>query len=156
MVKKWIDVPFTIKQGVTGVTLGTASTAGSGDGVTETELFTYDCPTGLTVVVLPLSSFAAYLLDNEAAPAESSAGVGVRIVHKDSAGNIVVDRIATSYESIKAFADQNSLKRFEDKFSVGEKEKITCYVVPDTGLSLNPAGCRFELRCRRVSKLLSI
>ncbi|GAI61792.1 unnamed protein product, partial [marine sediment metagenome] len=35
MPRKWIDVPFSINQGTPGVTLGTATTAGSGDGATE-------------------------------------------------------------------------------------------------------------------------
>jgi len=155
-MRKWIDVPFSINQGTPGVTLGAATAAGSGDGVVEAKLFEYLCPTGLTVVILPLSTLAAYLIDNEAAPAECTAGVPLRIVHVDSAGDITLNRIVTTYASIKDFADGNKLKRFKDKFSVGEKEKLICYVVPADSLSLNPAGSRFEIDCRRVSKLLTV
>ncbi|MBA7512106.1 hypothetical protein ES705_04107 [subsurface metagenome] len=155
-MRKWIDVPFSINQGTPGVTLGATTTAGSGDGVVEAELFTFLCPVGLTVVILPLATLAAYLLDNEAAPAECGDGVPLRIVHIDSAGDITLNRIVTTYASIKDFADQNKLKRFKDKFSVGEKEKLICYVVPENAKSLNPAGSRFEIDCRRVSKLLSV
>jgi len=155
-MRKYIDVPFSINQGTPGVTLGTATTAASGDGATEAELFTFLCPVGLTVVVLALSTLAAYLKDNEAAPAECGDGVALRIVHIDSAGDITLNRIVTTYASIKDFADQNKLKRFKDKFVVSEKEKLICYVVPETSLSLNPAACRFEIDCRRASKMLSV
>ena len=155
-MRKWIDVPFSINQGTPGVTLGTATTAASGDGETEAKLFEYLCPVGLTVVILPISTLAAYLKDNEAAPAECGDGVPLRIVHIDSAGDININRIVSTYASIKDFADQNKIKRFKDKFSVSEKEKLICYVVPADSLSLNPAACRFEIDCRRVSKLLSI
>ncbi|MBA7494216.1 hypothetical protein ES702_04790 [subsurface metagenome] len=154
--RKWIDVPFSINQATPGVTLGTATAAGSGDGATEAELFTFLAPVGLTVVILPLSTLAAYLLDNEAAPAECGDGTAVRIVHIDSAGDITLNRIVTTYAGIKDFADQNKLKRFKDKFSVGEKEKLICYTIPLTGVSLNPAGSRFEIDCRRVSKMLTV
>ncbi|MBA7477700.1 hypothetical protein ES707_13114 [subsurface metagenome] len=50
----------------------------------------------------------------------------------------------------------NSMKRFEAKFAIEEKEKLIIYVTPLTGKSLNPAGSRFEVACRAVSKLLSI
>lgn len=155
-MRKWIDVPFSINQGTQGVTLGTATTAGSGDGSTEAELFTFLCPTGLTVVILAVATLAAYLLDNEVSPAECDDGVALRIVHVDSAGDITLNRIVTTYASIKDFADQNKMKRFKDKFSVGEKEKLICYVVPQTGKSLNPAGSRFDIDCRRVAKLLTV
>ena len=155
-MRKWIDVPFSINQGTPGVTLGSATVAGSGDGVTEARLFEYLCPVGLTVVVLPIATLAAYLSDNEAAPAESGPETPVRIVHIDSAGDININRIVTTYASLKDFADQNKMKRFKDKFSVSEKEKLICYLIPTTGKSLNPAGSRFEIDCRRVSKLLTV
>ncbi|GAI67399.1 unnamed protein product [marine sediment metagenome] len=155
-MRKWIDVPFSINQGTPGITLGTATTAGSGDGVVEAKLFEFLCPVGLTVVILPIATLAAYLIDNEAAPAECSDGVPLRIVHIDSAGDITLNRIVTTYASIKDFADQNKLKRFKDKFAVSEKEKLICYVVPENAKSLNPAGSRFEIDCRRVSKLLTV
>jgi len=155
-VKKIIDVPYTIKPSDPNITLGDDITAGSGDGETEATLFSFLCPTGLTAVFLEVSSLAAYLSDNEAAPAEVSAGQSVRIVHVDSAGNITVPRIDTTYESMKDFADKNKMKRFEDKFSVCEKEKLVCYVIPESAKSLAPSLSRFEIRCRRVSKLLSI
>jgi len=155
-MRKWIDVPFNINQGTPGVTLGTATTAASGDGVTEAELFTFLCPVGLTVVILAVSTLAAYLLDNEAAPAECGDGVPLRIVHVDSAGDITLNRIVTTYAGIKDFADQNKMKRFKDKFAVSEKEKLICYVVPEDSLSVNPAASRFEIDCRRVSKLLTV
>ncbi|GAI73320.1 unnamed protein product, partial [marine sediment metagenome] len=62
----------------------------------------------------------------------------------------------TTYASIKDFADQNKMKRFKDKFAVSEKEKLICYVVPESAKSLNPAGSRFEIDCRRVAKMLSV
>jgi len=155
-MRKWIDVPFSINQGTPGVTLGTATAAGSGDGSTEAELFTFLCPVGLTVVVLATSTLAAYLKDNEAAPAECGDGVALRIVHIDSAGDITLNRIVTTYASIKDFADQNKLKRFKDKFAVSEKEKLICYVVPENAKSLNPAGSRFEIDCRRAAKMLTV
>ena len=155
-MRKWIDVPFSINQGTPGVTLGTPTAVGSGDGVTEAKLFEYLCPVGLTVVVLPIATLAAYLEDNEAAPAECSAGVAVRIVHIDSAGDITLNRIVTTYATLKNFADQNMLKRFRDKFAVSEKEKLICYVVPENAKSLDPTDSRFEIDCRRVSKLLTV
>jgi len=155
-MRKWIDVPFSINQSTPGITLGTASTAASGDGVTETKLFEFLCPVGLTVVIVPTSTLAAYLKDNEAAPAESGDETPLRIVHVDSAGDITLNRIVTTYATIKDFADQNKLKRFQDKFAVSEKEKLIAYVIPTTGLSLNPAACRFDISCRRVAKLLTV
>ncbi len=155
-MRKWIDVPFSINQGTPGVTLGSDTTAGSGDGVTEAKLGEFACPVGLTLVVLPISTLAAYLADNEAAPAEVADGTPVRIVHTDSAGTFTLDRINTVYARLKDFADQNKMKRFEAKFSIEEKEKLIFYVIPATGKSLNPATSRFEVACRAVSKLLSI
>jgi len=155
-MKKWIDVPYSINQATQGVTLGTATAAGSGDGVVEAVLFTFLCPVGLTVVIQPIATLAAYLLDNEAAPVECTDGVPLRIVHVDMAGDITLNRIVTTYASIKDFADQNKMKRFKAKFAVSEKEQLICYVVPGDSLSLNPAGSRFEIDCRRVSKLLSV
>ncbi len=155
-MRKWIDVPFSINQGTPGVTLGSDTTAGSGDGEVEAQLFEFLCPVGLTVVILPISTLAAYLSDNEAAPAECGDGVALRIVHIDSAGDITLNRIVTTYATIKDFADQNKLKRFKGKFSVGEKEKLLCYVVPASGSSLAPTKSRFEIDCRRVSKLLTV
>ena len=155
-MRKWIDVPFSINQATPGVTLGTDTTAGSGDGATESKLFEFLAPVGLTVVVLPISTLAAYLSDNEASSAECGDGVALRIVHVDSAGDITLNRIVTTYATIKDFADQNKLKRFKDKFSVGEKEKLICYVVPALNLSLAPSKSRFEIDCRRVSKMLTV
>lgn len=108
------------------------------------------------MVVLPIATLAAYLVDNEAGPAECLAGVAVRIVHIDSAGDITLNRIVTTYATLKDFADQNKMKRFKDKFAVSEKEKLIGYVVPSNALSLNPAGSRFEIDCRRMSKLLTV
>ncbi|GAI68348.1 unnamed protein product [marine sediment metagenome] len=155
-MRKWIDVPFSINQATPGVTLGSDTTAASGDGVTEAKLFEFLCPTGLTVVILPISTLAAYLSDNEAAPAESGDETPVRIVHIDSAGDITLNRIVTTYATLKDFADQNKLKRFKGKFSVGEKEKLICYTIPTTAKSSAPSKSRFEIDCRRVSKLLSV
>ncbi|GAI67241.1 unnamed protein product [marine sediment metagenome] len=155
-MRKWIDVPFSINQATPGVTLGSDTTAGSGDGATEAELFTFLCPVGLTVVILPISTLAAYLSDNEAAPAVAGDETPVRIVHIDSAGDITINRIVTTYAGIQDFADQNVLKRFKGKFSVSEKEKLICYTIPTTGKSSAPSKSRFEIDCRRVSKLLTV
>ncbi|MBA7621567.1 hypothetical protein ES703_28931 [subsurface metagenome] len=157
-MRKWIDVPYSLNESKPNWTAATATTAGSGDGVTEAELGTFLCPVGLTLVVLPISTLAAYLLDNEAAPTELADGTPVRIVHTDSAGNFALDRINTVYARLKDFADQNSMKRFEAKFAIAEKEKLIIYVTPATGKSLNSAvgSSRFEIACRAVSKLLTI
>ncbi len=155
-MRKWIDVPYSLNESKPNWTPGTATTAGSGDGVTEAKLGEFSCPVGLTLVVLPISTLAAYLKDNEAAPAELADGTPIRIVHTDSAGTFVLDRINTIYARLKDFADQNRMKRFEAKFAVAEKEKVIFYVIPATGVSLNPAASRFEIACRVVSKLLSI
>ncbi|MBA7477889.1 hypothetical protein ES705_22131 [subsurface metagenome] len=155
-MRKWIDVPYSLNESKPNWTAGSATTASSGDGVTEAKLGEFLCPVGLTLVVLPLSTLAAYLKDNEAAPAELADGTPIRIVHTDSAGTFVLDRINTVYARVKDFADQNKMKRFEAKFAVAEKEKVIFYVIPATGVSLNPAASRFEIACRAVSKLLSI
>jgi len=156
MPGKVIDVPFSIDQNDPNWTAGSSTTAGSGDGSTEALFGTFLCPVGMEVVILPMSSLAAYLADNEAAPAELGGGTSLRIVHTDSAGAIVVDRIKTVYDAIKDFADQAKLKRFEDKFKLVEKETIKFWVTPVTGKSLNPATGRFQINGRRISKLLSI
>ena len=158
MARKVIDVPYSLNESKPNWTAGSATTAGSGDGVTEAKLGEFLCPVGLTLVVLPISTLAAYLKDNEAAPAELADGTPVRIVHTDSAGTFVLDRINTVYARLKDFADMNKMKRFEAKFAIEEKEKLIFYVTPATGKSLNPAvgSSRFEVACRAVSKLLSI
>ena len=158
MARKWIDVPYSLNESKPNWTAGSATTAGSGDGVTEAKLGEFLCPVGLTLVVLPISTLAAYLKDNEAAPAELADGTPIRIVHTDSAGTFVLDRINTVYARVKDFADQNKMKRFEAKFAISEKEKLIIYCTPATGKSLNPAvaASRFEIACRAVSKLLSI
>lgn len=155
-MRKTIDVPYSLNESKPNWTAGSATAAGSGDGVTEAKLGEFLCPVGLTLVVLPISTLAAYLKDNEAAPAELADGTPIRIVHTDSAGNFVLDRINTIYARLKDFADMNKMKRFENKFAVAEKEKVIFYVTPATGVSLNPAASRFEITCRAVSKLLSI
>ena len=154
--RKVIDVPYSLNESKPNWTASAATAAGSGDGVTEAKLGEFLCPVGLTLVVLPISTLAAYLYDNEAAPAELADGTPVRIVHTDSAGSFVLDRINTVYARLKDFADMNKMKRFEAKFAVEEKEKLIIYVIPATGVSLNPAASRFEVACRAVSKLLSI
>ncbi|MBA7563065.1 hypothetical protein ES708_04718 [subsurface metagenome] len=156
MPRKVIDVPYSLNESKPNWTAGTATTAGSGDGVTEAKLGEFSCPVGLTLVVLPISTLAAYLTDNEAAPAECADGTPIRIVHTDSAGTFTLDRINTVYARLKDFADQNKMKRFEAKFVVEEKEKLIFYCTPATGKSLKPADSRFEIACRAVSKLLSI
>ncbi len=155
-MRKVIDVPYSLNESKPNWTAGSATTAGSGDGVTEAKLGEFLCPVGLTLVVLPISTLAAYLKDNEAAPAELADGTPIRIVHTDSAGTFVLDRINTVYARLKDFADQNKMKRFEAKFAVEEKEKVIFYVTPASGVSLNPAASRFEIACRSISKLLSI
>jgi len=157
-MRKWIDVPYSLNESKPNWTAATATAAGSGDGETEAKLGEFLCPVGLTLVVLAISTLAAYLKDNEAAPAELADGTPIRIVHTDSAGTFVLDRINTVYARVKDFADQNKMKRFEAKFAIAEKEKLIIYVTPPTGVSLNPAvaASRFEIACRAVSKLLSI
>ena len=155
MSKKVIDVPYSLNERKPNWTAHAASTASSGDGSTEAELGTFLCPVGLTLVVLPVSTLAAYLQDNESTPAELADGTPIRIVHTDSAGNFTLDRIDTIYARIKAFADANLVKRFEKKFAVAEKEKLIIYVTPLTGKSLAPATSRFEVSCRAISKMLS-
>ncbi|MBA7522882.1 hypothetical protein ES705_15002 [subsurface metagenome] len=156
MARKVIDVPYSLNESKPNWTPASATTASSGDGVTEAKLGEFACPVGLTLVVLPISTIAAYLYDNEAAPAELADGTPVRIVHTDSAGTFVLDRINTVYARLKDFADMNKMKRFEAKFAVEEKENLIIYVIPASGVSLNPAASRFEVACRAVSKLLSI
>ena len=156
MARKVVDVPYSLNESKPNWTAASATTAGSGDGVTEAKLGEFACPVGLTLVVLPISTIAAYLKDNEAAPAELADGSPVRIVHTDSAGTFVLDRINTVYARLKDFADMNKMKRFEAKFAIEEKEKLIIYVIPASGVSLNPAASRFEVACRAVSKLLSI
>ena len=155
-MKKVIDVPYSLNESKPNWTAGSASTAGSGDGETEVKLGEFLCPVGLTLVILPVSTLAAYLKDNEAAPAECADGTPIRIVHTDSAGTFVLDRINTVYARIKDFADTNKMKRFEAKFAIEEKEKLIFWVIPASGVSLNPAASRFEIACRSVSKLLTI
>ena len=155
-MRKWIDVPYSLNESKPNWTAGSATTAASGDGVTEAKLGEFLCPVGLTLVVLPISTLAAYLKDNEAAPAELADGTPIRIVHTDSAGTFVIDRINTVYARLKDFADLNKMKRFEAKFAIAEKEKVIFYATPAAGVSLNPAASRFEIACRAVSKLLSI
>jgi len=155
-VKKVIDVPYSLNESKPNWTASSATTASSGDGVTEAKLGEFLCPVGLTLVVLPISTLAAYLKDNEAAPAELADGTPVRIVHTDSAGSFTLDRINTVYARLKDFANMNSMKRFEAKFAIEEKEKLIIYVIPASGVSLNPAASRFEVACRAVSKMLSI
>ncbi|MBA7606698.1 hypothetical protein ES703_13848 [subsurface metagenome] len=156
MARKWIDVPYSLNESKPNWTAASATTAGTGDGVTEAKLGEFLCPVGLTLVILVTSTLAVYLKDNEAAPAELADGTPIRIVHTDSAGTFTIDRIDTVYARVKDFANQNSMKRFEAKFAVSEKEKVIIYVIPATGVSLNPAASRFEIACRAVSKLLSI
>ena len=155
-MKKVIDVPYSLNESKPNWTASSATTASSGDGVTEAKLGEFLCPVGLTLVVLPISTLAAYLKDNEAAPAELADGTPVRIVHTDSAGSFTLDRINTVYARLKDFANMNSMKRFEAKFAIEEKEKLIIYVIPASGVSLNPAASRFEVACRAVSKMLSI
>ncbi|GAJ08529.1 unnamed protein product, partial [marine sediment metagenome] len=158
MARKVIDVPYSLNESKPNWTASAATTAGSGDGVTEVKMGEFLCPVGLTLVVLPISTLAAYLVDNEVAPAALDDGTPIRVVHTDSAGTFVLDRINTVYARIKDFADQNKMKRFEAKFAVEEKEKLIIYVIPASGLSFNPAvgSSRFEVACRSISKLLSI
>jgi len=155
-MRKWIDVPYSLNESKPNWTAGTATAAGSGDGVTEAKLGEFICPVGLTLVLLPISTLAAYFKDNEAAPAELADGTPIRIVHTDSAGSFTLDRINTVYARVKDFADQNKMKRFEAKFSIEEKEKVIFFVTPATGVSLNPAASRFEIACRVVSKMLTV
>lgn len=155
-MRKIIDVPESINESKPYWTAGTATAAGSGDGVTEALLGYAQCPAGLTLVILVTSTLAAYLSDNEAAPAELAAGTPVRIVHVDAAGAITFDRINSVYETIKDFSDQNKMKRFGERFAIEEKEKMMFYAIPETGKSLKPADSRFEITARRVSKLLSM
>lgn len=155
-MKRIIDVPYSLNENKPNWTAASASTASSGDGSTEAELGTFLCPVGLSLVVLPISTLAAYLSDNESTPAELADGTPIRIVHTDSAGSFTIDRINTVYARLKDFADQNKMKRFEAKFVVEEKEKLIIYVTPLTGKSLKPASSRFEIACRTVSKMLSL
>ena len=155
-MRKVIDVPYSLNESKPNWTASAVTTAGTGDGITEAKLGEFSCPVGLTLVLLPISTLAAYLLDNEAAPAELLDGTPVRIVHTDSAGSFALDRINSVYARLKDFADMNKMKRFEAKFAIEEKEKLIIYVIPGTGLSLNPGASRFEIACRSVSKLLSI
>jgi len=155
-MRKTIDVPYSLNESKPNWTAHAASTASSGDGSTEAELGTFLCPVGLTLVVLPISTLAAYLMDNEATSAELGDGTPIRIVHTDSAGSFSIDRINTVYARLKSFDDMNKMKRFEAKFAIQEKEKLIIYVTPLTGYSLKPASSRFEAACRAVSKMLSI
>lgn len=153
--KRIIDVPYSITQADPNFTLGSDIAAGLATGA-EHLLGTFLCPVGLTVVVLPVSSLAMYLKDLEVAPAEFANSVPVRIEHADSAGNIRVDRIKAIYAGVKDFADANVMKRFQDKFTVTEKEKLLVYSTPPSGSSIDVSACYFEVLCRRVSKLLSV
>ena len=154
-MRKIIDVPYTITQADPNFTIGADIAAGAATGV-EHKLGEFLCPVGMTVVFLPVSSLAMYLKDLEAAPAEFLASIPIRIAHTDSAGNITVDRQNTIYASVKDFADADKLKRFEDKFSVIEKEKLIIYTTPLSGSSIDVSACYFAIKARRVSKMLSI
>jgi len=155
MAGKVIDVPYSINENDPNFTVGADIAAGVATGV-EHLLGTFLCPEGLRVVVIPTSTLAMYLKDLEAAPAEFGDGIPIRVAHVDSAGAFTLDRIKSVYGSVKAFADVNSMKKFEDKFAIGEREKLLIYSTPASGSSIDVSACRFEIRCRRISKLLSI
>jgi len=151
-----IDVPHSINQSDPNFTAASATTAGTGDGSTEAELGTFECPTGLKFVVLPLAALSAYLSDNESTPAECGDGTPFRVVEKDASGTIAIDRMSGTYEQIKTFDDQNKLRRFNEKFTIREKQKLIIYVAPLTGKSLKPADSRFNIDTRRISQMLSL
>ena len=71
-------------------------------------------------------------------------------MYKDAAGYLTLDKAKTIYASIKDFSDRNKMKKIGDSFSLIKTERLYIYVIPATGVSLNPAVCRFELRCRKI------
>ena len=156
---KAMDTEYSLNENDPNFTAGTATAAGSGDGATEALLGYFTCPRGIKVVVVggkgseKDSTLAAYLKDNEAAPAELADGSPVRLAWKDAAGQFTLDKVNTVYASIKDFADRNKMKRIGDTFSLIDTEKLYIYVIPATGVSLNPAASRFELRCRKLTKI---
>ena len=149
-----LDSEYSINESDPNFTAASATAAGSGDGVTEALLGTFQCPRGLQVVcVAKVSTFAAYLKDNEAAPAELADGTPVRIVYKDAAGYLTLDRMKTVYAGVKEFADKMKMKFFGDKWKLIDTEKLLIYVVPASGVSLNPAASRFEICCRKIGQI---
>jgi len=153
-----LDTEYSINESDANWTAGSATAAGSGDGSTEALLGYYTCPRGIKVVVVggkgdESSILAAYLEDNEAAPAELADGTPVRLVYKDAGGYLTLDKVKTTYASIKEFQDRNKMKKIGDTFSLIDTEKLYIYATPATGVSLDPSDSRFELRCRKIATI---
>jgi len=148
------DLLYEIDETDPNITLGVDIAAGLAVGVWHTWA-TYQNPSGIDLIFLPESDFQGYLTDLEAAPAEFTDYVRVRITQKDAAGQGTLRRLLTQYVNMKYNADKDSRKKFQSKFRVKPREQLVIETLVPTGSSFDVSACHFQMTCRQVAALLS-
>lgn len=152
---KLVDSKYEINETDPNFVLGSDVPVGEGDGVTESIYGTYTVPDGVDLVFLAQSIFMFYGKDVEAAPAELTDYVPIRIVHKDNSNQGTLQRLAARYVTCKFTADEKQQKKFDDKFKAKAKEQLEIRVIADDTLSLDVSACHFVMTCRRVAPQLT-
>ncbi len=155
MPQKLIDAAYEIKQDDSNITLGSDTTASSGNGTDEKRVFLYTVPQGVTLVFIPSSEFQLYATDNETTPAELSDYTSWRAIRKDNTGQGTLAAFSGLYLNSKFNADVNSRKKVLDRFVLREREQLEVLAIPASGKSLKPSTAKFSLTCRRIAPQLT-
>ncbi len=149
-----IEQPFTLNQDdpVLSVADGVAST--------WSDIWKYQCPVGLSLIIKPEHTLALFLA--VAGPAEIAAAAGtwntgmVRVEKRDASGSDVqVIAGPRIYRSFRQFADQERLAHFNvpaEGVIINEREYFVILAYDDGTIS--ETVCYFEARIAKVRKAL--
>ncbi len=143
-----IEQPFRLYQGdpVISVADGTASV--------WSDIWKYQVPVGVSLILKPNHTFAAYLYND--APAETLVTGMVKIEKRDSSESDVVKVFSDLYLSCKEFQEKSKMARLQvpaEGIIISEREFLVISVYDAVNV-VDESDCYFELHIAKVRKAL--
>ena len=122
MPKEPLHEPFSLTKGETGMSQQDGLNASTDWG----QVFEYQVPIGIGLMILPGHAFSCYLHGDDGA--EMPATTLVRILHKDSSkrdSKVILG--STLYAKLKEFTDRDKIARFDilEPAKIYEKQHLT-------------------------------
>lgn len=142
-----IEAPFRLYQDdpVIAVANGVAST--------WSDVWKYQVPVGVSLIIKPHHTFAAYIDDGSEVGAHTCS---IRIEKRDaSESDVLIVFGPKLYTSVKQFVDTNRMAKFnvpEEGIIINEREYLVV-VIYDDG-TVTESSCYFEMHIAKVRKAL--
>jgi len=123
---------------------------------TWSDIWKYQVPVGVTLILKPEHTFAAYLYESTAPGECTTTNTMVTIEKRDSSGSDVIKAYQDLYLACSEFQEKSKMARLQapaEGLIVNEREFLVISVYDPDG-AVSEASCYFELHIAKIRKAL--